>query len=126
MSLIYSKLKDGVLTVKIEILYRGTYPVLAGYVYQLKADNLNMPIEQRLGDNINNQDDIYYLPTPVRDNVGRKVVLSSQVSALDHDSDFEVIMNVIQDGQVTDSTKSTGKVLVKKDAAITLDVIIFT
>lgn len=126
MALIYSKLKDGVTDVKIEIIYKGTHPVLAGYLYQLKTDDLNTPIEERQGDNVNSQDDIYPLPTPINHNKNRKVVLTSKISAIDHDAEYEVRMNVIQDGITTDTLKSQGKVFAHGEASLSFDMIKFT
>jgi hypothetical protein len=127
MALIKVKLIDGVSDVKIKITFSGTTPVLAGYVYELKANNSNAPIEERIGDNLSSQDDIYPLPTPIQENIGRKVVLTSKIAAIDRDSDYEVKMEVIQDGIITDTltTPPERHVDANGEADLSLDIIMF-
>jgi hypothetical protein len=125
MALIYSKLKAGVTKVKIEIVYSGTNPVLAGYEYQLKEKNSNAILDDKEGDNQNSQDDIYWLPTPITDNIGRKVLLTSKIAALDKDAEYEVKMKVLQDDINTDTLISVGKVRADGEAALSFDIIKF-
>ena len=125
MTLITSKIKSGVSDVRIAILYAGTAPVLAGYEYQLKTGDLNPPIDSRQGDNQNSQDDIYALPTPAGQNAGRKAVVTSKIAAMDRDSDYEVRINVLQDGTITDTLISRGKVAANGEAALSFDIIKF-
>ena len=125
MALIETKLKADAKDVRVIINYSGTTPVLAGYEYQLKAENANQPIESHEGDNQNNQDDIYPLPSPISDNTGRKVVLTSKIAAIDADSDFIVRMDVLQDGVITDTLKSPGHVDKDGEAKLSFDIIKF-
>ncbi len=125
MALIETKLKADAKDVRVIINYSGTTPVLAGYEYQLKAENANQPIESHEGDNQNNQDDIYPLPSPISDNTGRKVVLTSKIAAIDADSDFIVRMDVLQDGVITDTLKSSGHVDKDGEAKLSFDIIKF-
>ena len=125
MALIESKLLAAVTDVKIKITYWGTRPVLAGYVYQLKSSNPDATVDEKNGDNTNSEDDIYSLPTPVADNVGRKVRLVSSVTAIDDDSDFTVQMDVIQDGQITDTLISPGHVNKDGESVESIDIIKF-
>lgn len=125
MALITSRLLDGAEEVKIRIRYAGSNPVLAGYEYQLKTYDTNEVLEERSGDNQEGDDDIFILPMPVAENTGRKVVLSSAVAAIDKDSDFEITMEVIQDGEVTDTLINTGHVPADGDSKHCFDIIKF-
>ena len=125
MSLIKSKLKTGVSEVKIQITYKGAPPVLAGYVYKLIANNSNAPLDYHQGDNQNSQDDLYSLPTPVMANKNRMITLTSSVAAINSDADYVVQIDVIQDGAITDTLKSYGKVVANGGASINYDGIKF-
>jgi hypothetical protein len=61
---------------KIEIEYLGA--ITASYVYTLWSANSNGIVAERQGNNQNPQDDVYFLPEPVDQNIKRVVeVLSS-------------------------------------------------
>ena len=126
MALINSKLRENVSDVKIQITYLGSNPVLAGYEYQLKPPYSNSPLEDRTGDNQNSQADIYSLPSPIEDNIGRKIVLTSKIAAIDKDSDYTVKMDVIQDGTITDTLTSNGNVKAKGESKLSFDIIRFS
>ncbi len=125
MALITSKLAAGASEVKIKITYRGSAPVLAGYEYQLRAADSNPPVEVRQGDNRNDQDDVYPLPTPIDINRGRRAIVTSNIAAIEKNAEYEVRIQVIQDGKVTDTLTSTGKVSASGGAALSYDMIIF-
>ncbi len=98
-------------TVKIAISYVASpKPILAVYDYDLKVDDANPPIEHSKGDNQNSQDDSYFLPTPVQNNKGRYILVTSEIAAIDSDSDFDVIIDIFQDGVKTDTLKDSGSV----------------
>ena len=126
MALINSKLRGNVSDVRIQITYLGSNPVLAGYEYQLKPGDSNSPLEDKTGDNQNTQADIYSLPVPVTDNIGRKVVLTSKIAAIDKDADYTVKMDVIQDGTITDTLISKGKVKADGESKLSFDIIRFS
>ena len=125
MALIESKILAGTIEIKIEIIYQGTHPVIAGYDYQLKEKNSNAVIDDQVGDNVNSQDDIYHLPTPIQDNVGRRAVITSKVAAVDLDSEFSVEIKVYQNNVLIDTLVSNGKVLISSGAVLSYDIIKF-
>src|SRR5947208_1311676 len=93
--------------VKIKITYSSSpKPVIAAYDYYLKDSDANPPIEHHPGDNRNSQDDIYSLPTPVNINVARYILLKSQIAAIDAPCDYEIKVEVLQNGTVTDTLLS--------------------
>ncbi len=62
--------------VKVEIEYLGA--ITASYVYHLWSANSNTVVIEKLGNNQNPEDDIYFLPQPANQNVNRIIdVLSS-------------------------------------------------
>lgn len=126
MALKESKILADTKDIKIEILYKGTSPILAGYEYQLKEKNSNAVLDDKTGDNANSQDDVYHLPAPSMDNVGRRAVVTSKVAAADHDSDYTVIINVYQNNLITETLIATGKVYANGQSVLSYDVIKFT
>jgi len=97
--------------VKIAITYRASpMPVLAVYDYDLKTSDANPPIEHKKGDNQNTKDDRYSLPTPIDTNKDRYILISSEIAAIDTDSDFDIIIEIFQDGFKTDTLTDSGSV----------------
>ena len=92
----------------------------------MKPGDSNSPLEDKTGDNQNTQADIYSLPVPVTDNIGRKVVLTSKIAAIDKDADYTVKMDVIQDGTITDTLISKGKVKADGESKLSFDIIRFS
>jgi hypothetical protein len=125
MALIESKILPGTSDIIIEIIYKGSYPVIAGYEYQLREKDSNAILDDRGGDNISSQDDIYHLPTPSQSNIGRRAVVTSNIAALDKNSDYTVIINVYQNKTKTDTLFSYGKVDANGKSALSYDVIKF-
>lgn len=66
---------------KVEIKYEG--PIIAEYTYRLRAANANSIVQTASGDNDNEEDDIYFLPTPVAQNHDRKITVSSDFASAD-------------------------------------------
>ena len=64
---------------KVEIKYEG--PIIAEYTYRLRSATANPPVQTATGDNDNEQDDIYFLPTPVAHNHDRKITVSSDFAS---------------------------------------------
>jgi hypothetical protein len=126
MSKITSEIKPGTNDLKIRISYLSApSPVIAVYDFKLKISDANPPLLSFSGDNQNSADDIYTLPYPAQSNKGRYVLLQSNVGATDTDADFTIKTEVIQDGTVTDTVLSEGKVLQDGEAVLKIDMIKF-
>jgi hypothetical protein len=126
MTVINSKILSDTTEIRIRINYLGSAPVLAGYAYELKKKDANPPIEHHTGDNQNSQDDIYPLPGAPSENVGRMAIVTSKIAAIDKDSDYEVKIEVIQDGTVTDTLVTpTRHVSANDEAQLSYDGIVF-
>lgn len=69
--------------IKIVISYEGL--IIASYVYQLWEAQSNDVIITEKGNNQNPIDDTYFLPMPVKDNVGRIIDVRSRMVGLDPD-----------------------------------------
>jgi hypothetical protein len=99
-------------------------PIMATYSYKLKSKSSNEPIEIHTGDNQNSQDDSFYLPSPIKLNKDRYILISSEIAAIDRDTDFKIIVSVLQDnfkpevftiiGRVSANNDSINKLLMLK------------
>jgi hypothetical protein len=112
--------------VKISINYLGTnQPVIASYTYQLKDSDANPPLEYKQGDNQNSADDVYYLPNPIASNKRRFILISSEVVAIEHDTEFEIEIDITQDGGQSEKMTIKGKVMGDGDTVNKLAMIKF-
>jgi hypothetical protein len=126
MTLLRATLTPIAKDVKIKISYRGNpQAVLAVYNYQLKSDEANQPVESHEGDNQNCQDDIFSLPTPIGLNVGRFILIRSQIAAVNVDTSYSIIVEVIQDGEVTDTLENKGVAKANGSSVLAIDKINF-
>ena len=82
---------------QLDIQYLGAFT--ASYVYTLWEANSNAQVSQLSGNNMNSQDDVYPLPSPVAANVGRLIdVFSTLKNASDSDMNGIVQVKVSQGG----------------------------
>ena len=85
--------------VTIEIRYFGL--LSASYVYSLWEMNSNLKVDTKHGNNLNSADDIFQLPVPNSNNVGRLVELFSTLNNPEPDARPEIVaINIIQDNTV--------------------------
>ncbi len=97
----------------IKVNFRFNKLVLAFYAFNLYEKNSNNRILKDLnGNNLNDEDDNYLLPNPPGTNEGRVVHLMVSVDPLDVETDYEVIAELYQDGQLIgqDNRPSAGKI----------------
>jgi hypothetical protein len=78
----------------VEIRYQG--PIIAEYTYRLRAASTNATVRQETGDNDNEDDDIYVLPTPISNNNDRKITVGSDFASADGtENNVKWVTNVI-------------------------------
>ena len=98
-------------TIKLNFVFRKL--VLAFYAFNLYEKNSNdRVIKDKVGNNINDEDDNYQLPNPPNSNDGRIVHLMTSIDPLDVETDYEIVIEVIQDGIIigTENRDSQGKI----------------
>lgn len=89
-------------TLQLEIQYLGAFT--ASYVYTLWEANSNAQVSVLSGNNMNSQDDIYPLPSPVSANVGRLIdIFSTLKNATDSDMNGVVRITILQGSVELDS-----------------------
>jgi hypothetical protein len=87
---------------QLDIQYLGAFT--ASYVYTLWESNSNAQVSALAGNNMNSQDDIYPMPSPVSANVGRLIdIFSTMKNSSDTDMTGIVQVKVTQGGQVLDT-----------------------
>jgi hypothetical protein len=87
---------------QLDIQYLGAFT--ASYVYTLWEANSNAQVSALAGNNMNSQDDIYPMPSPVSANVGRLIdIFSTMKNSSDTDMTGIVQVKVTQGGQVLDT-----------------------
>jgi hypothetical protein len=59
------------LSINIKYLSKTAENLFATYTYTLWAANSNAIVDKRSGNNFNDEDDVYWLPTPASSNSGR-------------------------------------------------------
>jgi len=74
---------------KIEITYLGN--MTASYVYTLWENNSNAKADEKSGNNLNDIDDKYELPTPVKLNEGRIIELFTTLKNADSAVGKEIV-----------------------------------
>ena len=91
---------------QLDIKYLGAFT--ASYVYTLWEANSNAQVSALSGNNMNSQDDIYPLPSPVSANVGRLIdIFSTMKNASDSDMNGVVQVILTQAGNVLDTIAET-------------------
>jgi hypothetical protein len=91
----------------INILYQisaNSQPNLAAvYTYQLWENNSSAILDMQKGNNMNDDDDKYGLPTPVHKNHRRIIDILSTLSNFGSDNlNMRILIEVFQDGQLID------------------------
>lgn len=109
------KIQPNEYPIKIEIHYYGL--LTASYVYSLWEKDSNDVLESKQGNNLNSQDDIYYLQMPNTANIGRFLELFSTLNNPETDQMPEqVALKIIQDSNLLfteeepDGTSSHGTI----------------
>lgn len=88
------------LSVSIKYLSKTAENLLATYTYTLWAANSNAIVDKRSGNNFNDEDDIYWLPTPAASNDGRIIdVFSTLKNTGEGKIEVRVAVEVCQDGK---------------------------
>ena len=88
--------------IQLDIKYLGAFT--ASYVYTLWEANSNAQVSVLSGNNMNSQDDIYPMPSPVSANIGRLIdIFSTMKNASDSDMSGIVQVTITQGGQVVDT-----------------------
>ena len=98
-------------TIKVNFIFRKL--VLAFYSFNLYEKNSNeRVIKDKVGNNENDEDDNYLLPNPVNSNEGRVIHLMVSIDALDVETDYEIIIEVFQEGKLigAEERKSNSKI----------------
>lgn len=92
----------------IDIRFNGL--AIASYEYQLFHNTNNTLIQHFKGNNQNPDDDAYYLPVPVADNIGRLIDVRTNFVGLDPDNykDFEARVELYQGMKFLGEVKENG------------------
>ena len=104
---IYFVTETGNLIVKTVFLNK----LIANYKILLREKDRNAQTTLADGDNTNPLDDIALLPSPVSNNHGRRIVLETGFSGIDHTNflDYEIRLEVFQNGVKIGLTINKGK-----------------
>ncbi|HWB62168.1 MAG TPA: hypothetical protein VG603_01565 [Chitinophagales bacterium] len=95
----------------LKVCFDFTGPFFADYTYKLREANSNALADgPKPGDNKNTQDDCYLLPTPVEQNDGRKIVLSTDFVSppAQKGMAYSIVATVSQNGTSIGSDTDSG------------------
>lgn len=104
METVRFKKSGGPITVNINCGYAQP----GSYVLILWEANSNSVVFKKEGNFINDEDDVFVLPTPINKNDGRILDLGAKLMIIPSITDYHVEINITQDGNTIGNLSQTG------------------
>ena len=97
---------------RLRVNFRFEGLIAASYAFNyFEANSNDLAITPApIGNNLNNDDDDYQLPMPSVLNKNRVILLHLSINALDVDTDYKVIIELLQENEVIDTHELTGHI----------------